>query len=329
MAPIPTETKRIADDIRTMRIRGAGRIARAAVQGLMIATEQSRAKSPKELLCDVAKAADLLYHTRPSAVSLPNGLRFFFTRLEKVASQSIEVKVVKRKAQEIGSKFITMSLNAVKSIGQIGARLIRDGDIIFTYCNSATAAEVLITAHRMGRDITVYVAETRPKFQGHITASWLDREGISCYLITDNAIRYLIGRADKAIVGADSVAANGAVVNKIGTSLVALAAHEARVNFFVAAESYKFSPETMAGSLIEIEERDALEVVSAEKLAEWRHVKVRNPAFDVTPPEYIDAIITEQGLIPPQGAISILYRQYGWFSTEQALPWERYLPGRK
>jgi ribose 1,5-bisphosphate isomerase len=325
MASIPKDTKQIADDIRSMRTRGAGRIARAAVQGLMIATEQSKTKTIKELLCDVSRAAQLLYDTRPSAVSLPNGLRYFFTRLEALAGKISDITELKKQAELIGKNFITMSINAVKSIGQIGSRLILDGDVIFTYCNSATAAEILITAHEMGKHFTVFVPETRPKFQGHISATWLDKAGISCSLITDNSIRYLIDRGDKAFVGADSVTANGAVVNKIGTSLMALAADEARVDFFVAAESYKFSPLTMVGELIEIEERDKSEVISPEKLALWKHVDVRNPAFDVTPPEYIDAIISEKGIIPPQGAIALLHEEYGWFSAEQAFPWEKYL----
>jgi ribose 1,5-bisphosphate isomerase len=325
MAQIPPETQQIAEDIQSMRTRGAGRIARAAAKGLVIATQESNAKRVPRLLRDVAVAAQVLYETRPSAVSLPNALRYYYTRLLKKIEQTEGIPELKEAGQKIGEKFIEMSNNAVKTIGQIGSRLIQDGDIIFTYCNSATAFGVLKTAYQMGIEFTVYVPETRPKYQGHITATWLDKAGIPCSLITDNSIRFLIARSDKVFVGADSVTANGAVVNKIGTSLVALAADEARVDFFVAAESYKFSPATMAGELIEIEERDASEVISPEKLSNWKQVSVRNPAFDVTPPEYIDAIITEQGLIPPQGAIAILYREFGWYSTEQAFPWEPYL----
>lgn len=325
MVLVAAKTQAIADDIRNMHIRGAGRIARSAVQGLMIATDESKAKRIPEFLHEIAIAAQLLYETRPSAVSLPNALRYFYTRLLSKANQTNKISELKEAAQKIGSTFITMSENAVKTIGQIGSRLILDGDIIFTYCNSATAVGVLKTAFSMGKEFTVYVPETRPKYQGHITANWLDEAGIPCYLITDNSIRYLISRSDKVFVGADSVTANGAVVNKIGTSLVALAADEARLDFYVAAESYKFSPATMTGELIEIEERDADEVISPEKLARWKHVDVRNPAFDITPPEYIDAIITEQGIIPPQGAIAILYQEFGWYSLEQAQPWEPHL----
>ncbi len=328
MAKVPAETQAIADDIRSMRTRGAGRIARAAVKGLMIATEKSKARQVNKLLQDVALAAQILHETRPTAVSLPNGLRYFYTRLIAKAEQIIKIGELKKEANKIGTGFIDMSNNAVKTIGEIGARLIVDGDIIFTYCNSATAFGVLKAAFSLGKKFTVYVPETRPKYQGHITATWLDKAGIPAILITDNSIRYLMSRADKVFVGADAITANGAVVNKIGTSLVALTANEARVDFYVAAESYKFSPATMAGELIEIEERDTAEVISQDKLARWKHVSVRNPAFDVTPPEFIDAIITEQGVIPPQGAIAILYRAFGWYSTEQVLPWEEYLEKR-
>ncbi len=328
MVLIPQETQKIAEDIRSMRTRGAGRIARAAAKGLVIATSESKAKRVPSLLRDVAVAAQLLYETRPSAVSLPNALRYYYTRLLTQVNRTKGIRELKEVGLKIGQGFIEMSNNAVKTIGQIGSRLIQNGDIIFTYCNSATAFGVLETAYKMGKEFTVYVPETRPRYQGHITATWLDKAGISCSLITDNSIRFLIARSDKVFVGADAITANGAVVNKIGTSLVALAADEARLDFFVAAESYKFSPATMAGELVEIEERDVTEVVSKEKLASWKNVSVRNPAFDVTPPEYIDAIITEQGVIPPQGAIAILFREFGWYSTEQALPWESYLKGK-
>ncbi|MDO8056440.1 MAG: ribose 1,5-bisphosphate isomerase [Candidatus Hermodarchaeota archaeon] len=322
---IPQGTKKIAEDIQSMATRGAGRIARAAVKGLMIATQESKATQVTQLLQDVAQAAQLLYETRPTAVSLPNGLRYFYSRFLSKSMQIDDTEVLQDSGRKIGEEFIEMSNNAVKTIGEIGARLIVNGDIIFTYCNSATAFGVLKAAHDLDKEFTVYVPETRPKYQGHITATWLDEAGIPSILITDNSVRYLMAQADKVFVGADAVTANGAVVNKIGTSTVALAADEARVDFYVAAESYKFSPATMAGELVEIEERDTEEVVSTDVLQQWKYVSVRNPAFDVTPPEFIDAIITEQGVIPPQGAIAVLYQAFGWFSTEQSWPWTPYL----
>jgi ribose 1,5-bisphosphate isomerase len=121
---------------------------------------------------------------------------------------------------------------------------------------------------------------------------------------------------DKVVVGADAVAANGALVNKVGTSLMALAAKEARVEFLVAAETYKFSPETLTGGLVWIEERAVEEVLPEAERGELASVRVRNPSFDVTPPDYVDAIITELGVIPPQAAFWVLQKVYGSLSPE-------------
>ena len=117
---------------------------------------------------------------------------------------------------------------------------------------------------------------------------------------------------DQVVIGADTIASNGAVINKIGTSQIALAAHEARVRVFVAAETYKFSPMTVFGELVSIEFRDPTEIVPREWLDDHPNVEVLNPAFDVTPPEYIDALITEIGVIPPQAAILVLMERMGW-----------------
>ena len=122
--------------------------------------------------------------------------------------------------------------------------------------------------------------------------------------------------ADLVIVGADAVTVNGAVINKIGTSQIAAAAHEARKNFIVAAETFKFAPQTMGGTRIEIEERPASEVLSDEAAAALPYVTVRNPVFDVTPAEYIDLIATEEGAIPPQLAYLIMKEHLGWEAKE-------------
>ena len=122
-------------------------------------------------------------------------------------------------------------------------------------------------------------------------------------MIVDSAVRYFMRDIDIVIVGADTIASNGAVINKIGTSQIALVAHEARVPFMVAAETYKFSPETVIGKLVDIEERDPREIANPD---EFPGVKFRNPVFDATPPDYIDAIITERGLISPYLAYQII-----------------------
>jgi ribose 1,5-bisphosphate isomerase len=176
---------------------------------------------------------------------------------------------------------------------------------------------ILTTAWSQGKRFEVFATETRPRFQGRITAKDLGTAGIPVTMILDDAARFFMNRVDKVIVGADAITANGALVNKIGTSIIALSAHEARTLVFVAAETYKFSPETMIGELIEIEERDSSEIITSTDLSQLPNTTVRNPAFDVTPAEYIDLIITEKGIIPPQAAVLMLQEQYGMITPEE------------
>jgi len=170
----------------------------------------------------------------------------------------------------------------------------------------------IIEAHRSGKEIEVFATEVRPRNQGLITIRTLNDAGIKTNFIVDSAVRSFIHEIDLVIVGADAVTVNGAVVNKIGTSQVAHSAYEARVNVLVAAETYKFAPRTIIGEEIQIEERPAGEVLSDEIRRTLPHVTVRNPAFDVTPAEFIDIIVTEQGAIPPQMAYVIIREYLGW-----------------
>ena len=300
-----------------MRIRGAGKIARSAAEGLLISAEQSKAKNASDFVKELEASAKLLLATRPTAVSLPNSIRYIMFRVREAQRDGMELEDLRRLAINTATDFIHNSSNAVKRIGEIGARRIEDGDLIITHCNSAAAIAVLKTAFSQGKHFKLFVCETRPRFQGKITAKTLNDIGIPTSLIVDGAARFFMAKVDKAIVGADAVAANGAVVNKIGTSMVALAAHESRVLFFVAAETYKFSPETMLGQLVKIEERGFSEIISEKELKKMPNVVVRNPSFDVTPPEYIDLIITEKGIIPPQAAIMIIQEEFGSVTAEE------------
>jgi ribose 1,5-bisphosphate isomerase len=293
------EVKEIAEKIKSMEIRGAGRIARATAKALAIQAENSKMKKPKELIFDIKQACKLLENTRPTAVSLMNAINYVMPHLPEDADS----EQIKNSILENSKKFIEISEQAVKKIGEIGAGRISSGDRILTHCNSECALSVIKTAFEQGKEIEVWATEARPKQQGLITVRELASRGIPTTLIIDSAARYFMKRIDEVVVGADSIAANGAVVNKIGTSQIALAAHEARSLFFVAAESYKFHPKTVVGQLVEIEERDPGEIVGSTKIS---GLKIRNPAFDVTPPEYIDLIITEKGIIPPQSAFLFL-----------------------
>ena len=316
---IPKEVLEIADGIRSMKIRGAGRIARSAANALKIASEMYTGNTLNEYIEYIKTIADVLLNTRPTAVSLPNAINFVISRLMRKIDYISDVEEARNIVEGAASEFIVRSKEALKLIGVIGAKRIRDEDVILTHCNSSAALSVIMKAYEEGKNIKVFATETRPKFQGIITVKTLASKGIDVTLIPDSAVRLIMKKVDKVIVGADAVAANGAVVNKIGTSQIALAAHEARVRVFVAAETYKFSPATVTGELIIIEERKPSEVVSTAFLEEHPKIRVRNPAFDVTPADYIDAIITEKGVIPPQAAILILKEEYGWVISDYLL----------
>jgi len=301
------EIEKIADDIRTMRVRGAGRIARAAANALKIATAKTKAKTAADFKREIEHVSKILISTRPTAVSLPNAVRYVTLGLKQEHDSDLSAlkKIIATRADE----FINNSKEAVKRIGEIGANRISDGDVILTHCNSECALSVIKTAFKKGKQIKVIATESRPVWQGRLTVRELLKEGIPTTLIIDSAVRHFMRDVDEVIVGADSISANGAVVNKIGTSTIALAAHEARVLFFVAAETYKFHPETLVGRLVKIEERDPNEVVNLKSFPE---LKVLNPAFDVTPAEYVDLIITERGIIPPSAAYSVIRDIFEW-----------------
>ncbi len=311
------KVKEIAKGIKTMEIRGAGKIARAAVEALKITAEASKAEKSDDFINELSFTAKILLETRPTAVSLPNGIRYVMRRVMQTRDTITDIVDLKAYTLRVADQFIEDSKNAIRRIGEMGAKRLKDGDVILTHCHSSAMVEVIKTAWKQGKKIQVYSTETRPRFQGRITAKTLGQLGIPVTMIVDSAARYFMNEIDKVIVGADAIAANGALVNKVGTSLIALAAHEARTLFFVAAETYKFSPETMVGELVVIEERASSEVISPKHLKSMKNVTVRNPSFDVTPAEYIDLIITEKGIVPPQGAMAILQDLYGWFIGEK------------
>jgi len=301
-----------AASIKNMEIRGAGRIARAAVEALADYARNLDVSDPVGFRQEMQKAARILIETRPTAVSLPNAVKSVVRALDEFESVDAAREAVLSRAAE----FIQRSEHAVERIAEIGARHISDGDVLLTHCNSEAALGCILKAHSQGKEIEVYATEVRPRDQGLITIKTLNEAGIPTNYIVDSAVRYFINEVDMVFVGADAIAVNGAVVNKIGTAQIALAAHEARTNFIVAAETYKFAPRTILGELIEIEERDPAEVLAREIAEELPYVRVRNPAFDVTPADYIDLIVTEQGAIPPELAFTVIRDYLGWTIEE-------------
>ena len=289
-----------AEKIRSMEIRGAGRIAVAASEALRDYARTLKNLDIEEFNTKIEEAAKVLVDTRPTAVSLPNAVALtkrhsagnVYDAIDEIVSNS--------------DSFIKNANEALGKIGEIGAQRIRDGDVIMTHCNSHAAISIIKTAFDQGKNISVVATESRPRRQGFITIRELNDYGIPTTLIVDSAVRLTMKEVDLVVVGADSISVNGALINKIGTSQLALAAQEARRNVIVAAETYKFSPNTLLGEMVEIEDRSSDEVIDSEILAELPNVKVKNPSFDVTPAEYIDLIITEIGAVPPAMAFTVI-----------------------
>lgn len=294
-----------AGSIRRMEIRGAGQIARAAAEALKQIAVEHRESDLEGLRRKLTEGREALLSSRPTAVSLWNAVQWVLRGTDEIREVGELRETIIRRADE----FVTRSRTAVERIGVIGARRIRDGDRLLTHCNSSAALSVIRKAHREGKKVEVIATESRPWRQGLITVRQLADEGIPVTLIVDSAVRWVMRGIDAVLVGADTITSNGVVINKIGTSLIALAADEARVPFMVCAETYKFSPRTMFGELVEIEERDRTEVVRPGEIPD--EVDVLNPVFDATSPEYIDSIITEIGLMSPYSSYEIIVRELG------------------
>ncbi|MCS7143879.1 MAG: ribose 1,5-bisphosphate isomerase [Archaeoglobaceae archaeon] len=294
-----------AEKIRSMEVRGASRIAKFAAEVMREQALKVEENFDEEML----KASKILLNTRPTAVSLFNAINYIM----RYQGNSVEEKRANLVSR--ANEFISWVDNAQKKIAEIGEKRIKNGYTILTHCNSSTAVAIMKRAHEVGKKIEVIATESRPRLQGHITARQLREAGIEVTLIVDSAVRSIINDVDCVIVGADTITANGALVNKIGTSQVALCAKEARVPFMVAAETFKFSPKTLLGDLVLIEERSADEVAPKDLLN--LGVRVRNPAFDVTPRSYIDVIITEIGAIPPEMAYIVIKERLGYIEISE------------
>ncbi|MBF6601129.1 MAG: S-methyl-5-thioribose-1-phosphate isomerase [Dehalococcoidia bacterium] len=292
--------REVADAIRRLAVRGAPLIGIAAAYALALAAHDPGA--------DLRAAADELIATRPTAVNL----RWAVERCLRVAGEprvraEARAGIVEREAVAIHEEQIA----ADRRMGELGAALIPAGATVLTHCNTGalatggigTALGVIKTAHRQGKGIDVLVDETRPLLQGARLTAWeLGREGIPYRVIVDAAAAGLIARGDvqAVVVGADRIAANGDVANKVGTYGLALAAAAHGVPFYVVAPDSTVDLDTADGAAIPIERRDADEVLAFG----GAHTAVAgtgalNPAFDLTPARYVTAIVTERAVLRP------------------------------
>jgi methylthioribose-1-phosphate isomerase len=299
----------VVSAIEKMVIRGAPAIGVAAAMGLALGAASIRTDTYGEFRRRFLNMAKRIAHARPTAVNLPWAVDRMSALVDSLNDRSVgEIKKILRKESE---EILKRDIHINKKIGKIGQALIPQRAIILTHCNAGalatggygTALGVIRAAHAAGKKVEVLADETRPWLQGlRLTSFELMEDGIPVQVIVDNAAGSFMRRkmVDMVITGADRIAANGDVANKIGTYQVAVLAKENRVPFYVAAPLYTVDMNISKGDAIPVEERGPEEII---RLGKQRigppGVKALNPAFDITPARYVTGIITEKGIIKP------------------------------
>jgi len=294
--------------IHSMVVRGAPAIGVTAAFGLALAARQSKAVNRAELLREIKEAAERLTTARPTAVNLVWALKRVAEGVEATPGGVARLRVaILELAQQIADEDVLIN----REMAIFGAALIDDGDTIIHHCNTGALAAVdwgtalgaIRMAHEQGKHIRVLVDETRPRLQGARLTAWeLQQYRIPFDMIADNAAGYFLhsGQVQKVFFGADRIAANGDVANKIGTYMLALAAKDNHVPVYAVAPLSTVDLETPAGEAIPIEEREMQEVLGLQVDGHSvfpNGVTARNPAFDITPHRLITAIVTEVGII--------------------------------
>ena len=306
--------------INNMTIRGAPAIGVAAAMGIALGIQNQNASSKENLKTSFYRICDEFSMTRPTAVNLFRAIERMKRCFEERLKSGIDT--IKGTLVAEAKKICEEDIATNRRIGIHGRRLIKDRDNILTHCNAGalatagygTALGVIRAAREEGKELHVFVDETRPVLQGARLTAWeLMRENIPATLITDNMAGFLMkqGKIDLIIVGADRIAANGDVANKIGTYSLAVLAHEHNIPFYVVAPLSTIDIEIKGGDDIPIEERDDEEVLSIRGMRiAPEGMNVYNPAFDVTPNRFITAIITEAGVVasPFEKTIKNLFR---------------------
>jgi len=302
----------VANAIRTLIVRGAPAIGVSGAFGLALAVLQSNATTKEQLLIDLEKAKKILFETRPTAVNLVWGL----DKIMQVAKQGKDVQSIKESIITTAQKMAEDDIKINMQMGKNGSILFDNNDTIMTHCNAGslatvaygTALGVIRATKESGKNVKVIATETRPVQQGsRLTAFELKHDGFDVSLIPDTAVGYTMANnlVNKVVVGADRVLKTGHVYNKIGTYQVALMAKQHGIPFYVAAPLSTFDMKSNPQDVI-IEQRKGTEVTQiGDKKTAPDGINVINPAFDMTPPELISAIITEVGVAKPPFVESI------------------------
>jgi len=282
--------KETVDRIKNLKVQGAENVAIEAVKSLKEVVKSSKAKNIAGILADIYHAKNLLFLSRPTEPCMRNALNYVLHDLEY--DNPVELaKGVCLKVDDVLERFDKNQ----KIIAQIGSKKIGNGTIIFTHCHSSTILEILKEAKKQGKKFEVHNTETRPLYQGRVTAKEIAKLGIPVTHFVDAAARFALKKADLMLIGADAITTEGKVINKIGSELYAEIANKYDIPVYVCADSWKFDTETVFGYETEIEKRKGNEI--------WKNppkgVTVNNFAFEKVNPSLITGIISELGIYKP------------------------------
>jgi methylthioribose-1-phosphate isomerase len=311
-----THEQQVADAITTLKVRGAPAIGITAAFGMALALyrllhEQGKALTLIGAQQHLQVVGEMFRHTRPTAVNLQWAIERMLRCARRATSEQHSLLRLAEALRDEAQAIADEDFEACMNMGRYGAELIADGDTLLTHCNAGslatagwgTALAPMYVAHRADKKLHVFVDETRPVLQGARLTTWeLQREGIPLTLITDNMAGHFMrqGGIKAVFVGADRIAANGDVANKIGTYSIAVLAQAHAIPFYVVAPRSTIDLKLSSGEQIPIEERNPEEITSIHGvMIAPAGIRVANPAFDVTPHSYVTAIITEAGIARP------------------------------
>ena len=285
-----------AERIKSLEIQGATNVALSAIDFLSNYAKRLKCRDIESCIDNLYKAREILMDTRPTEPAMRNGLKFLMSKLEK-EKENCCLEDIPDIIERYKNQYNEMLQESKRKIAEIGARRFPETKkkfIVMTHCHSTLVTAILLEAKRQSKNFKVINTETQPRLQGRKTAHELLEAGIEVIHVVDSAMRWAVRhyQVDIILIGADSITSEGTVLNKIGSRLLALVAHEENIPFYVCSPLLKYNPETNLGILETIEMRDPEEIW--EKPPEG--IQILNPAFETVSRRYIDGLITEAGI---------------------------------
>ena len=282
-------------DIKVLRIQSSHGIARAGLDALKTAAEHSKAKERKELLEEMREIGQKIKEARPTEIELGSLINLALFKISE--NDTKDAHKLKEFSIRVCDQQIRENEEAMSRLVRNGALHVQNGDRILTHCHSRTVVAILREARKQGKDFTVFVTETRPLKQGLVTAQDLLASGIRVVYGVDSDMGFLMKKSTKVLVGCDAILPDGSIVNKIGTLPMAIVAKAFGKPLLVAGLTSKLTHK------VEIEERDPREVEDPQKI---KGARIVNPAFDITPSDYVDVLITEKGDVDPKNVFEMM-----------------------